>query len=92
MIHYSCDFCSKPIPREDLRFEVRMEVRVAGDAVDELDPMSELLDEDGLEAFDLAEPDAYRVFRFDLCADCHATFLNDPLSRSRRVSLKHYDN
>ena len=99
MIHYSCDFCGNDIPREEARFEVRIEVRLAFD--DEIAFPPELLEEgawdllDGIESEGLAASDGsveLRVFRFDLCPACQAAFLNDPLARSRRVGLRHLEN
>ncbi|MHC5035973.1 MAG: hypothetical protein ACYTHM_01540 [Planctomycetota bacterium] len=100
MIHYTCDFCGQPIRRADLRFEVRIEVRVAHDPSAEIPSLPDLHEDeawDFLEVFDegdepILDEDAYRVFQFDMCPDCQRAFLTDPLSRPRRVDLQHFEN
>ncbi|MCU0723309.1 MAG: hypothetical protein MUC63_06805 [Planctomycetes bacterium] len=100
MIHFSCDLCGAPIGPEDLRFEVKIEVRVAGGAAcadgDEAELSGTELEEI-LEAEEAADPEdpeggIYRLFRYDLCAHCHEAYLSDPLSRTRRLGLRHLEN
>ena len=98
MIHYSCDLCGTPIGSEDLRFEVKIEVRVAGaftgEDVDESDFAGGELEEilEAAEGEEGIEGDVYRVFRYDLCTHCHSAYLSDPLSRMRRIGLRHMEN
>ncbi len=100
MIHYSCDLCGQPIPREACRYEVKIEIRLAMDAPDPfLDP-ADLGEEDAPAFLDFLEQDdvdfsdenVFKVLRFDLCPHCHAAYLNDPLPPARRMSLGHLEN
>jgi hypothetical protein len=98
MIHYSCDFCGQPIRREEMRFEVRIEVRLACDEEFELGPeafedaadLPGWVEDDGLPP--LEDDPACRAFRFDLCPRCQAAFLSDPLARSPRGRLNRFEN
>ncbi|MFQ5956691.1 MAG: hypothetical protein ACE5KK_02835 [Candidatus Brocadiales bacterium] len=91
MIHYSCDLCGKPIrPEEELRYVVKIEVY----PTDESEEESEEFDGtgDGLAGFNLEEereleeaPEdeedmEYKTLRFDLCSECHKSYIRDPLS------------
>jgi hypothetical protein len=91
MLHFSCDLCGKELlPQADRRFVVKIEVFAAHDpneltdddlADDQLESLSELLEE--LEETG-DEPDlapAYKQIRFDLCPACHQKFLRDPLNK-----------
>ena len=97
MIHYSCDLCGCPIGSEEVRFEVKIEVRVAGVCPEEDDEdddegpdLEEILEE--AEEREGEDGDVYRVFRYDLCCDCHQAYLSDPLSRTRRLGMRHMEN
>jgi hypothetical protein len=99
MIHFSCDLCGVPIGPEDLRFEVKIEVRVAAGAACGEDVDLDLPGTDPEEAIEAEDADpaaldagVYRVFRYDLCSHCHESYLNDPLSRTRRLGLRHLEN
>lgn len=97
MIHYSCDFCGNPIRSGETRFEVRIEVRHG--SPDDPDACVELPDDaDGVlawledEGFALSGEPANRCLRFDLCPDCQAAFLAEPLARPRTAGFRAYDN
>jgi uncharacterized protein YdeI (YjbR/CyaY-like superfamily) len=91
MVHVTCDLCGKDIrPGEDNRYVLKMETYTVSDP-------SELteadLDEDHMEAIsqvlrDIEEnetaaevAEARKSFRFDLCADCHRRFAQNPLAK-----------
>lgn len=97
MIHYTCDLCAKDLAEEP-RFVVKMEVFAAHDPAeltdadleeDHLEAVSQKIQEleDNDEPADLAP--ATKEFRYDLCSDCHARFLRDPLGREvgKKVSF-----
>jgi len=95
MIHYTCDFCGHPIRHEENRFEVSIEVRLASEEEEGIAP--DLLDDpcdavDWIEGSGLEDDPFYRLFRFDLCPRCQAAFLTDPLARTRRQHLRHFEN
>lgn len=98
MLHFSCDLCSCPL--DEQRYVVRMEVYPAFDP-DQIEPAD--LDQDHLQAVadhldqggglddDTLENGA-KVFRFDLCPQCHRKLLKDPLGREAVRRLKFSKN
>lgn len=98
MLHFSCDLCSRPL--DEQRYVVRLDAYPAFDP-DQLEPAD--LDQDHLQevAELLAHGDALedsaaapgaKVFRFDLCPQCYAKFLKDPLGRDAVRRLKFSQN
>jgi hypothetical protein len=92
VIHFTCDLCGKRLNAgEDSRFVVKVEVYAAYDPMeitseemeeDRQEEIGDLLDEMAdMEAEDL-EDQVYKAFRYDLCAECHAAYLKDPLGKS----------
>ncbi len=87
----TCDRCGKNLlVREDVRYEVRIEVRAAYDPLeitegalsrDHEAELRRLLEE----MKDLTEEEAmgqvFRRFRFDLCPPCQREYLRSPLAR-----------
>ncbi|MBI4612575.1 MAG: hypothetical protein HY720_03100 [Planctomycetes bacterium] len=102
MIHYTCDVCGKDlVVEEDARFEVRIEVKIAcepkGESSDDPEEdfdaqVSDILElMQGVDKADL-ERGVYKSFRYDLCADCKESYLEDPLFRRRVLRLQHSEN
>lgn len=91
MSELACDRCDRSLLAfEDVRYEVRIEVKAAYDPM-ELNPgaqPSDLRDEiarlieatAGMSA-DEIEATVYKEFQFDLCLRCQREFLRDPLPR-----------
>jgi hypothetical protein len=85
VIHYTCDFCGAPIPPDEPRFEVRIEVRLAPDEIDDdwtlEDLCADCIDSLDLDCADLdLDPggETLHALRFDLCPDCQQAFLSTP--------------
>ena len=100
MIHYSCDLCGKDLPADSPRFVVRIEVFAAAEP-DVADP--DLLDKPDqviqemlakMEQMSLKEIEDgnYRIFRYDLCRQCHLKYLDNPLSSTTRLRQMHSNN
>jgi hypothetical protein len=94
VIHFTCDLCGKRLtPGEDSRFVVKVEVYVAYDPLEmdsqdaEADPNDEIegLLDDGIDFAAETEDQVYKTFRYDLCEECHAAYLKDPLGKSVRL-------
>lgn len=90
MLHYTCDGCKRLInPERELRYVVRVEVYAAldstvEDADDERDHLQEI--QDILERLDDAEDeqisdDVYHQKRYDMCSECRARYVKNPLGR-----------
>ncbi len=99
MIHHSCDRCHKMIDNEvEMRYVVWIEVQAAIDPVASDEDEDNLLDLDEiLERLDAADSeqisqDIYRRQRFDLCADCHRQFLENPLGSETKASVQFSQN
>lgn len=107
MLHYSCDFCQRPIdPAVCIRHVVKINVFPAVDSPNEksclpeseslgddhLDDMDDLLER--LEEQDLAAflDDGTRSLRFDLCDACRQRFLKNPLGIQSNKSFTFSDN
>ena len=97
MMHFTCDQCGKElVPGEDDRFVVKIEAFAAQDPAqlveadlddDHMEAVSELLkDLEGGDG-DLELPEPCKHFRYDLCADCHARFVRDPLAKEQQHKL-----
>lgn len=90
MIHYTCDYCKRPLETEhELRYVVRMEVYAAmdesedtpdldADQLQDVEDMLEGLSEANDEEFEAA---IYKQLRFDLCSECRERFMRDPIGR-----------
>lgn len=103
MVHVTCDLCGKGMmPGDDHRYVVKIEVFAAHDPAEitEAD-----LDEDHMEAVsqmlremedDLSEGDGFEPacqnFRYDLCPECRAKFVRDPLSREAAQKFDFSEN
>ncbi len=85
MIHYTCDMCAKRINSEaEPRFRVLIDIEQMRPGEDDSD-----LEEEDDNDFD-CKPNSgqendegiYRSFKFDLCRECAAAYLRNPLARS----------
>jgi predicted RNA-binding Zn-ribbon protein involved in translation (DUF1610 family) len=89
MLHFSCDICGKEMASgKARRFVVKMEVFAAHNPaeiteedldLDHLEAISELLSDETARGTEIAPTN--QSFRYDLCPNCHAKFVNDPLNR-----------
>ncbi|CAN5460389.1 hypothetical protein BH10PLA2_BH10PLA2_21920 [soil metagenome] len=92
MLHITCDLCGKGLsPGQDDRYIVKIEVFAGHDPgklteadldEDHMEAVSELLqDMAGQEDENEGFPPTSKHFRYDLCPNCHAKFVRDPLSK-----------
>lgn len=86
MVHYSCDLCARHLgDGTDPRFVVRITAQAVHDparvTADDLDLDSLEAVAEALQAADPAAVPApeFVELRYDLCPDCHARFVRDPL-------------
>ncbi len=95
MLHFTCDHCGRKLePDDDERYVVKIETYAADDAnvLTEAD-----LDEDHMEAVtellrDMEDcptdaVEANKLFRYDLCEECHKRFVQDPLGKENAPKL-----
>jgi len=102
MIHFTCDMCGKTLlAEEDTRYVVKVDVYAAYDPMeltakdledDRTDEIHDLLDEMADTGAEDLEDQVYKTFRFDLCPECHAAYLNDPLGRATRLRARFGQN
>jgi predicted hydrocarbon binding protein len=94
--------CGKRLEQgEDTRYVLKIEVYAAYDPLelgaedleeDHTEEMEDLLEEmEDVPAEDL-ESEVYRTYRFDLCPECHAAYLKDPLGRGARLKARFGEN
>lgn len=91
MVHFTCDLCGKDLNAEGMRrFVVKIEAyagfdptEITEDDLDEdhMEAVAELLQNDEILDPEHDEARLSRNFRFDLCPECHAKFVKDPLGR-----------
>ncbi len=90
MVLISCDLCGREIiPELSQYFVVRMEVLAKGQSEltdddlssDNLEAVSQLLQNLEDEGITYQDAPARQVMKFDLCAGCRAKFIKDPLNR-----------
>jgi hypothetical protein len=102
MIYVTCDLCGKQIqPGSDHSYVVKIEVFPLHDPAelteadldeDHLEAVSQMLREvDDPSECDSPEP-AEKKFRYDLCCDCKAKFVRDPLGREPAPTLDFSEN
>ncbi len=102
MIHFTCDMCGKVLlADEDTRYVVKVEVYAAYDPMeltskdledDRTDEIQDLLDEMADIDAEALEDQVHKTFRFDLCPECHAAYLKDPLGRATRLRARFGQN
>jgi len=99
MIKYVCDMCGKPLLEdEDVRYVVKIDIYAAFEGSDSPEDYDDL--ETVEDFFDAVEDgddgqggdDEYVSFRFDLCPECRARFLKDPLSKGQKRRIRFSDN
>jgi hypothetical protein len=102
MVHFTCDMCGKDLsPANAQRYVVKIAAypgfdpdRLSEDDLDDdhMEAVSQLLQR--LEADPASDCDGpqYKGFRFDLCAECHRRYVNDPLNRDALRSLNFSKN
>jgi uncharacterized lipoprotein len=88
-IQFECDKCGRSLAANDPnRFIIRIEAFAAAGTIEmtneelQRDPTEDIrsvLEELKQADADEIEDQTYRSMRFDLCATCHRTFLNQPL-------------
>jgi hypothetical protein len=91
MLHVTCDFCGRELGAGEDHYVVKIEVFAARDPgqlteadldADHMEAVSELLrelEEEGSEG-EGPEPPSCRL-RYDLCPECRAGYLRDPLRK-----------
>lgn len=87
----SCDICDKGLLiKENVRYEVRIEVKSAYDPMelteDDLEQASEgemkqVIDELSKLSQQEAEDQVHKLFKFDLCLACQKEFIKNPLKK-----------
>jgi hypothetical protein len=99
MMHHSCDRCNKTIDSDvEMRYVVWIEVQTAVGPADADEDEDNLLDlEEIMERLsdedpDQVDQDMYRRQRFDLCADCHRKFSQNPLGRETKSYVQFSKN
>jgi len=102
MIHFTCDMCSKRLEQnEDTRYVIKIEVYAAYDPLeitgedlerDHTEEIENLLEEMEDRDAEEMENEVYKTFRFDLCPECHAAYLKDPLGRGARLRARFEGN
>jgi hypothetical protein len=104
MLHFTCDLCGKDIDTgAATRYVLKMEVFAAGDPTeltpadldqDPIESLSEALKAAEVEGTDPGEElaPARKSFRYDLCAECHRKFLQDPLAREAEKKFHFSEN
>jgi hypothetical protein len=90
MLHITCDSCGKELRAGQDRYVVKVEVFAAQDPAelteadldeDHMEAVSQLLEQmEEVDELVHVEPSA-RQFRYDLCPECRARYLKDPLGK-----------
>ena len=103
MVHFTCDICGKDMSAtSDPRFIVKIEAFPGFDPDeithtdlddDHMEAVSELLQRDpqAMSSEALIAP-IQNSFRFDLCPNCHAKFIKDPLGKQFQRSFEFSKN
>ncbi len=95
MIHYSCDRCQRPLSPREPRYVVTIQVERAleplpaeelDDDRDHLAEIHETLETAYQDPTDWDQEDTLRQ-TYDLCQECYARFLRDPLAAEASLQL-----
>ena len=99
MVHYTCDLCGRPIPRQ--RYTVNIEISSEFDPdeiteddldADHLEQISESIEAmQSTSEFDMDESEPQR-YRYDLCTGCCKEFAKAPLTPVRVPELSFSPN
>jgi hypothetical protein len=91
MVHFTCDLCGKDLTATgDPRYVVKIEAFAGFDPTeiteedldgDHMEAVSQILQRDEASSADDMTAPVHKGFRFDLCPDCHAKYLKDPLAK-----------
>ncbi|MGC8643631.1 MAG: hypothetical protein ACP5XB_27550 [Isosphaeraceae bacterium] len=97
MVHFTCDLCGKDLTTSgDGRYVVKIEAYPGFDPTeikeedindDPMEAITELLQRDEALTPDELSTTLRKVFRFDLCPECHRRFVNDPLGKETSRSF-----
>jgi hypothetical protein len=77
MIYFTCDICGRRIAADQKRYRVTIEVELR-DAYEDDEDEEEFF-EDDVEEVPEEEDKSYQQFRFDLCEECAASYIANPL-------------
>lgn len=90
MIHYSCDRCRRLIETEDeLRYVLQVDVQAQFGE----EPAARYDESESFAEIDpLLDEEHHSRNRFDLCSECYAAFLKNPLGRETTKSVGFSDN
>lgn len=99
MVHFSCDKCGKDLTAANSqRYVARICVypphnhdQITDDDLDHMEAVAEILQREGYSP-EANEPPRFVGFRYDLCADCHHQFIQDPLNRDPIPALNYSKN
>jgi len=93
-IRYTCDRCGRTLdPNDPNRFVIKIEAFAAADqltiteedlARDHRAEMRRIVQQLDSMSPDAVEDQTYRMFRFDLCRECHAEYLKNPIRPTSR--------
>ena len=95
MMHYTCDRCHREMADDEQRFVIKLEafpelqaaqVDETADDRDHLEEISDMLEALGDDQ--CQDHSTYRQGRYDLCRECFAQFVKNPLARE---PAKHFD-
>ena len=101
MVHYTCDRCKRQIDTaSQTRFIVKIEVQSADQACfcefdDDVDQLSELhqaLENLHDEEVEDVTSETTHQGSYDLCPECHAHYLKNPLGRDAMLALGFSNN
>ena len=100
MLRVSCDHCGREVPAGENHHVVKVEVFAVSEPVglteadldkDHMEALSDMLREQEDAGQGPSPEPRSRQFRYDLCDECRARFVQDPLGRE--TSLKfHFSN
>ena len=102
MLHVTCDCCGKELrPGDDPNYVIKIEAYAAHDHAeiteadldeDHMEAVSQVLEQ--MEEMDAEPPlePTTRQFRYDLCPECRARYLKDPLGKESAQKFDFSEN
>ena len=90
MILYSCDMCGQKIKKEQLRYDLKIEIKAAYDKLEinlldlmrdskeEYDKLIQKINDENIDPEKL-QADIYKKFEFHLCRDCQQRYIRSPM-------------
>ena len=100
MLKYICDICKKELKKDELKYEVKIEVKATYDTLEinlldllknHKEEIQKLVEElRGADPQKLQD-DIYKTFNFHICYPCQQKYIKDPLGEKKNEPFRKFE-